>query len=161
VYHVLLMPTYCILVRFGMVARRLMQMQMQMIDGEIARMLKGGFKVTQFQNISFDRTPFLTESLQKESIYLGSPSGMVEAPRLEGEGGLVVLHGKDRNGVEEEFSCLMPLFFVSYFYGLVPSDFETINLSEDFFSLYPPFCGLQCLRDSSYLLLPYLRDGTA
>jgi hypothetical protein len=54
------MPAYCILVRFGMVARRLMQLQM--IDGKIARILKGGFKVTQFQNISFDRTPFLNES---------------------------------------------------------------------------------------------------
>jgi hypothetical protein len=91
------MPAYCILVHFDMVARRLMQM----IDGEIARMLKGGFKVTPFQNISFDRTPFLTESLQNGSIYLVSPSGMVETPRLEGEGGLVVLHGKDRNGVKK------------------------------------------------------------
>jgi hypothetical protein len=66
VYHVFLMPTYCNLVRFDMVARRLMQM----IDGGIARVLKGGFKVTSFQNISFDRTPFLTESLQNGIIYL-------------------------------------------------------------------------------------------
>jgi hypothetical protein len=66
VYHVFLKPTYCILVRFDMVARRLMQM----IDGEIARMLKEGFKVISFQNISFDRPPFLTESLQNGIIYL-------------------------------------------------------------------------------------------
>jgi hypothetical protein len=54
-----------------------------MIDREIARMLKGGFKVTPFQNISFDRTSFLIEFLQNGSIYLGFPSGMMETPRLQ------------------------------------------------------------------------------
>jgi hypothetical protein len=78
-YHVFLMPKYCILVRFDMVARKLIPM----IDREIARMLKGGFKVTPFQNISFDRTPFLTESLQNGSIYLGFLSGMMGTPRLQ------------------------------------------------------------------------------
>jgi hypothetical protein len=59
---------------------------------------------------------------------------------------------------EEKFPCPRPLFFVSYFYGLAPSFFQTVNLFENFFAFYPFLCCLQCLRYSSNLFLSYLGD---